>query len=75
MQRMPYSKVRNDKIIHVRLHNKSNINAPILILRIYNPMCGKDNKTYSNQWELDCKAVEKRCKGECPCKEECLIPK
>ena len=45
------------------------------IFRIYKPVCGKDNITYSNKWELDCKDVEKQCKGKCPCKEECLIPK
>ena len=43
------------------------------IFRIYKPVCGKDGKTYSNKWELDCKEVEKKCEGECPCKKECAI--
>ena len=45
------------------------------LIRIYKPVCGKDGKTYNNQWELDCKEGEKKCEGECPCKKECPIPK
>ena len=49
----------------------------LLLSRIFVPVCGKDGKTYSNQWELDCKDIEKQCEGECPCKDKpnCFIPK
>lgn len=34
---------------------------------VYSPICGKDNKTYSNECELKKADSEKACKGECPC--------
>ena len=40
------------------------------------PVCGKDGKTYSNRWELDCNDVERKCDGVCPCdKEPCPCPR
>ena len=34
---------------------------------LYQPVCGKDNKTYSNKCELDKAGIKKECSGECPC--------
>lgn len=33
----------------------------------YEPVCGDDNTTYSNNCQLDCARVNQSCEGECPC--------
>lgn len=43
---------------------KKNMSCPV----VNTPVCGVDNKTYSNNCELKKAGVEKACSGQCPCK-------
>ena len=41
---------------------------------IYEPVCGKDSKTYSSRCNAECSGVAVDCEGECPCrscKDDC----
>lgn len=40
-------------------------------IETYEPICGKDNKSYANECFLNIKGKEKQCDGECPCLESC----
>ena len=35
---------------------------------IYEPVCGKDSKTYSSRCNAECSGVAVECEGECPCR-------
>jgi hypothetical protein len=37
---------------------------------MYKPVCGVDDKIYSNKCKADCAKVKIKCEGRCPCSKQ-----
>jgi len=39
---------------------------------VFDPVCGSNNQTYSNNCQASCAGVDVGCEGQCPCGSDCV---
>lgn len=67
---LPYSFREQKTLIQDTCIDSARINPSAMCIQNYNPVCGCDNKTYSNSCMAEKAGVLRWIKGECPEKKK-----